>query len=358
MSDTRTSHRSARRFLGLLALPVLVFAGCADDDNNGDGGTAGNTNDGNGDGSACEGYPTDDIEFVVPYSAGGGFDAWARLVAPVFAENLPNSVNVPVVNREGAGGITGVTEVYGSPPDGTRMVITEPGILATAQISGTSDLDFSQLSAVGRVTVGPEVIVANANSEWNTIEDVQAAASEDSPVLMGTGGLAAINIVSFDALEIPFDNVVHEGSSEALLSVIRGDTQIALFPLSSVAEGIRAGDLKPLLVVGTAPGDENPDADVVEGIPTLDEATGEDGLGAALEQHRIVVGPPELPECIVQIQSDALTAVFEDPEFITQVEEAGLVPAHTDAAEAQGILQNTIDTLNEYSDLLEESFES
>jgi tripartite-type tricarboxylate transporter receptor subunit TctC len=108
------------------------------------------------------------------------------------------------------------------------------------------------------------------------------------------------------------------------------------------------------VVVGTAPGAENPDADAVTGVPTLDEVTGQDGLGAALEQHRIIVGPPGISECIVDKLSTGLTDVFSDSGFTSQAEEAGLVPVHLDADEAQGVLQNTIDVLTEYKDLLTE----
>jgi tripartite-type tricarboxylate transporter receptor subunit TctC len=197
------------------------------------------------------------------------------------------------------------------------------------------------------------VIVVKGDSPWNTIEDVQADAGGD-PLLMGTSGLAAINIISFDQLGIPFTDVVHEGSSEAILSVIRGDTDITVFPLTSVAEGIRAGDLKPLVVVGTAPGSENPDADVVADVPTLDDVTGQEGLGAALEQHRIIVGPPAMSECVVDKLSTGIADVFADSGFTSQATEAGLVPVHLDAEEAQAVLQNTIDTLTEYKDLLTE----
>ncbi|WP_162606618.1 Bug family tripartite tricarboxylate transporter substrate binding protein [Jiangella asiatica] len=339
MGRTGTSRTPV--LAALAVAPVLCAVACSD-------GASG------GGDEECADYPGSDIEFIVPYSAGGGFDTWARVIAPELADDL--GVNVPVANRDGAGGITGVTEVFGTRPDGSTIVITEPGILATAQLTGTSDLDFAELDVVGRVAVGPEVIVVRADSEWDTIEDVQAAAG-GGPVLMGTGGLAAVNIISFDELGIPFENVSHDGSSEALLSVVRGDTAIALFPLASVAEGIRAGDLKPLLLVGTPPGEDNPDADVVAGVPTLDEATGQDGLGAALEQHRIVATAPDTPQCIVESLSESMAAAFQDDGLVGDFQEAGLVPAHMDAAEAQEVLQSTIDTLTEYEDLLSQSFE-
>lgn len=338
--DVAPSHFLRRGLvLAVAAASVITLSACA---TQGGGGSAAN----------CDDFPDGDIEFVVPYSAGGGFDTWARVIAPALQEQLPGA-NIPVINREGAGGITGVTEVFGSKPDGQTIVITEPGILATTQLSGAVDTDFSTLTALAQVTVGPEVIVVRGDSPWNSIEDVQAEAS-GGDLLMGSSGLAAINIIAFDQLGLPFTDVVHEGSSEAILSVIRGDTDITVFPLSSVAEGIRSGDLKPLVVVGTAPGSENPDADVVSGIPTLDEVTGQEGLGAALEQHRIIVGPPGMSECVVEKLSTGIANVFADSDFQAQVADAGLVPVHLDAEETQGVLQNTIDTLTEYKDLLTE----
>lgn len=332
-------------------MSVFVLAGCTQ---TGGGSPApGATGDAAG---GCDGFPTSDIEFVVPYSPGGGFDTWARVIAPAMQKFLPQSVNIPVVNRDGAGGITGVTEVLGSEPDGHTIVITEPGILATTQVSGQVDADFGTMEAIGQVTVGPEVIVVSADSEWGTIEDVQAEAA-NRELLMGTGGLAAINIVAFDALGIPFTNVAHEGSSEAILSVIRGDTEITVFPLNSVAEGIRSGDLKPLLLVGTPPGAENPDADVLDGVPTLDEVAGEDGLGAALEQHRVVLAAPGTPECVVGVLGDALEQTFADADFQADVTEAGLVPVHLGPEETAEVVSNTIDTIGKYKDLLSDALE-
>ncbi len=349
MEAVRSTTGKTVLAIGAAFATLAAMTGCTTD-------TQGPGTGNSGDSEICTSYPAGDIEFVVPYSAGGGFDTWARLIAPVMEGKLPGDVSMPVVNREGAGGITGVSEVYGGQPDGEQIVITEPGILGTTQVSGQVDIDFSQMQAIGRVTVGPEVIVVNANSEWDSIEDVQAVA-KDRELLMGTGGLAAVNIISFDALGIPFNNVVHEGSSEALLSVIRGDTEIAVFPLGSVAEGIRAGDLKPLVIVGTAPGAENPDAEVVDGVPTLDEATGEEGLGSAIEQHRIIVAAPGTPSCVIDTLSDAMEATYDDAQFLSQVEGAGYVPAFLGAEETQEILENTIETLVEYRDLLTEALE-
>ncbi len=304
---------------------------------------------------ACAGFPSRDIEFVIPYGPGGGFDTWVRLVAPALQGHLPNDVNVVPVNREGAGGLVGVTEVLNTEPDGYTIVITEPGVLATQQIAGTTDANFRELRAIGRLTVGPETIVVASTSEWQTIEDVQAAVDEANPLLMASGGIAAINIVSFDQLELPYNDVAHDTSSDALLSLIRGDTDIALYPLTSVASGIEGGDLRPLVLIGPAPEAGQPNAELAEGVPSLDELTGNEGIGDALAQTRIVAAPPATPDCVLEILDQSLADTFADEDFLAQLDGAGFIPVHGSAETAQGVIEITYETLEQYEDLIREN---
>jgi tripartite-type tricarboxylate transporter receptor subunit TctC len=345
MHVTSTGRRSGAK--ALLAGVSLVLAACSSPAASSD---PGSSTDPGGD---CDGYPSEDVEFVIPYGPGGGFDTWARLVAPALQDAL--GVTVVPVNREGAGGLVGVTEVLSAEPDGYTVVITEPGVLATQQIAGTTDADFSSLQAIGRLTVGPEVIVVAADSEWESIEDVQGDADEADPFLMASGGIAAINIVAFEELGLPYTDVPHDSSPDALLSLVRGDTDIAVYPLTSVAEGISGGDLRPLVLVGEPPAAGQPGADLVEGVPTLDEVTGTAGIGAALAQTRLVAAPPGTPDCVIAALDQALADVFAGEEFLGQLDEAGFIPVHGSAAQAQEVIDITFTTLEGYADLLIEN---
>lgn len=332
--------------LGVITIAAVGLQACGDDSDPGADGA-----------DVCADYPSRDIRFIVPYDTGGGFDTWSRLLQEHMPGHLPNEVEIVVENRPGAGGVSGATDVYAADPDGYTIGITEPGILATTQIGGQTEIDLEQVTAIGRIAVSPEVIFVADGHEWQTIEDVQAA-GENGPVLMATGGLAAVNIVSFDALGIPFDNIVHDGSEESVLSLIRGDTDIAVFTLNSQLQNLRNGELRPLALVGTKPDEGETGFDAVADVPTLDELTGIDGLGSALEQHRIVHAPPGVPDCAVDILSDALVDTLEDPELIAAAEDAGqLPPTPADAAETQEIVSNVLEQLQEYAGLLGEQVE-
>src|SRR5699024_7230321 len=63
-------------------------------------------------------YPKKPIEVIVPYDAGGGTDVIGRAVADVISEYLPNNQSLNIVNRPGATGSVGATEVYNSNNDG------------------------------------------------------------------------------------------------------------------------------------------------------------------------------------------------------------------------------------------------
>jgi tripartite-type tricarboxylate transporter receptor subunit TctC len=331
---------------------MLVAAGCGDDSEDGGGGAAA--------ASDCEGYPSKDVEFIIPTDPGGGFDTWGRIVAPALEKTLPNGPNVLPINRPGAGTLAGTQEVYGSKPDGYRVVINDPAAITLGQIAGETQMDVSKFKAIGRVATTPEVIVTGEKSSYETMEDLAAAAEGGEEVRMGTAGLGASNVVALSRLgmPVPLEFTVHDGSGEAALSVVRGDTDYTMFPVTSVLDSIQSGDLKPLVVVGEVPAEGEPGAEELADVPTIDELTGEDGLGVVLQQHRVVMAPPETPDCVVTILSDALNESLADSEVISQAEEAGLIPAATDAAEAQAILDDNLATYQAEEDLLKEQLEA
>lgn len=115
------------------------------------------------------------------------------------------------------------------------------------------------------------------------------------------------------------------------------------------------GDLRPLVIIGDPPAEGEPNADIAEGVPTLDEVTGIDGIGDALAQTRILATPPETPDCVIDILDEAMTAVYADEEFLDQVAQAELTPIHGSAEEAQEVIDVTFTTLESYADLLREN---
>ena len=344
------------RFLSVFTVMALLFAlaACGGDAEPEDGDDEGVTTTAGGaeDGGECDGYPSENIRLVVPYNPGGAMDLWGRFSQQALEASLPNDATVIVDNRPGAGGMIGTTAVYTSDADGYTIGLVDPAQVKTVELQGNSDIDVNTMRAIGRLTLAPEIVVVSAASEAETIEDLQALAAE-RPLIMSTGGVAAVNIVSFDALEMPFEALNHDGSAEALLALQRGDGDVSVFTLANMIQGIRAGDFRPVLVIGTRPAEGEPGYEEIGQVPTIDEASGQEGLGGSLEQNRMLWAPPGTPDCVVDILSEAMVTGVSDPDFLASVEEAGeFPPSPLNADDAQEIISNISEQLTQYQELL------
>jgi tripartite-type tricarboxylate transporter receptor subunit TctC len=72
------------------------------------------------------------VRLVVGYGPGGGYDLYARLIAPAIGRAL--SATVVVVNQPGAGGLTALDRVYRAEPDGLTIMIVNGTPSALAQL--------------------------------------------------------------------------------------------------------------------------------------------------------------------------------------------------------------------------------
>src|SRR6478672_11630489 len=82
-------------------------------------------------------FPTKNIQFVIPYAPGGGFDVYPRVVAPVMEKYLPNKVNIVPINVPSGGGSRGVAQLYRAKADGyTIGILNVPGMFILQQQQG------------------------------------------------------------------------------------------------------------------------------------------------------------------------------------------------------------------------------
>lgn len=107
-----------------------------------------------GDSGSIEGeYPFEEISMVVPYSTGGGFDAYARISAPYWEEHLDGTVVVE--NITGGGGTVGGSQVYKGDPDGHELMIWDTIQPVLPQIGRDVNFDIRDMSHIGSITRDP-----------------------------------------------------------------------------------------------------------------------------------------------------------------------------------------------------------
>lgn len=316
--------------LAVLSVTAFVFAACGAS--------------GMGGGSEAESYPEQDIRFLVGVSPGGGYDTFARTLAPYLEKSLPGDGKIVVENLTGAGGLRSANTLYTAQPDGYTIGMVGITGLAASQVSGEADFDLNEFTWIGRLLEDPDMVFVAPDSEFQSMEDLQNAGRELKVGLTSLGAGSGIGaILVGDAYDLDWTPVTHEGGTEARLSVIRGDTDYVVINVQSAQSEIEAGDLRPILAAREV--EQFPD------VPVVDD----DELGTALSVTYEVAAPPDLPPEIRDALAQAFTEAANDPEFLAEMEEAGFPADPVDAQETEEVVANTLQIYEEYKEVITEA---
>lgn len=336
-----------RRAAVPLALVALLGAACA-------GGTA----EGGGNESPEQFYRGKTVRFVVPYDPGGGYDTYARLIAPYLEEQL--GATVVVQNQPGAGGLVAINQLAKDEPNGLTIAIMNGVGAGGAAIAGAEGVNFEldQLSYVGRVAASPVVFVAGAESRFRTLDDVRAAGG----FRFGTSGVGASNYLGAKVLEsiLGLDAELvsgFPGSDEIELALIKGEVDGMTGSLESRIAAIESGDTRPLLVLGKEQVDQLPQTPAV-----LDQDLGPQETAIAqgyvnlLEIARPVVAPPGMDEERLAFLREALGAALEDPALVDEAKSQQRPIAYLPGEELDGLVGEVLGASSDFKNLLNEAY--
>jgi tripartite-type tricarboxylate transporter receptor subunit TctC len=273
------------------------------------------------------GYPEKNIQFIIPFGPGGGFDRTVRILAPAMEKTLPNKVQVLPTNVAGAGGAKGTAQTYRAPPDGyTIAIINMPGAAIPGLGGQDPGYDMAKFSWIARLATEEYMIAVPAKSNVHTIEDLQKLGR---PVKIpstdfGSTAYAASEIFSKE-LKFPVQHLTgYKGTNDYIVGVIRGDGDAAVAPVSTLQQFIQSGDMRGLFTTE--------EKSSISGVKTIAEIgyPGLTGLGV----ERFVVGPPGLPAQVVKTLSDSMEKAMADPDVKKHAEKEGFAFQPADKAKA------------------------
>jgi tripartite-type tricarboxylate transporter receptor subunit TctC len=134
--------------------------------------------------SAHAAYPERPITLIVPWAAGGGTDATARIIGTLLEKEVGQPVNV--VNRTGGSGVVGHSAIAQATPDGyTIGIITvEIGMM---HWQGLTDLTGASYTPLGLVNFDPAGLQVAADSPYKTANDLIAAIKANPGKLKASG---------------------------------------------------------------------------------------------------------------------------------------------------------------------------
>lgn len=255
-------------------------------------------------------FAGEDVDLVVPYEPGGGYDAYARALAPYLEDCL--DATVVVRNEPGAGGLVATNRTSTAGADEKRIQIVNTVGLVSAQIAHAQGVSFDleKLNWIGRIAGPPSVMVVATGSPIQSLADVVHAGRPVRFVTTGPGSndYIAPNILGA-AYGFPLEIVSgFAGAPEARAAVVAGNADAHVLPVDSQLPAIESGDVRPIVTIDGERDASVPDTPTVyEAAPPDDRAKVMiDNLVALGQTGRALVASPQMPADRVE----ALRAAF------------------------------------------------
>ncbi len=230
--------------------------------------------------AALAAYPERPITIIVPWGAGGGTDATARIIGTLLEKELGQPVNV--VNRVGGSGVVGHSAIAQAAPDGYTLglITVEIGMM---HWQGLTELSGTSYTPLGLVNADPSGVEVAADSPYKSVNELVAAVKANPGKFKasgtGQGGIWHLAIAGMlqdmkvDPASVPW--VPSNGAAPGLQDLVAGGVQIAPVSLPEARSLIDAGKVKSLAVMADKPSALYPN------VPTLKAATGSNWTMAA-----------------------------------------------------------------------------
>lgn len=261
--------------------------------------------------AAAQNYPTRPVTLIVPWGAGGGTDATARIIASLLEKELGQPVTV--VNRTGGSGVVGHAAIASAAPDGYTIG------LATVEIGmmhwqGLTELTGASYTPIGLVNADPAGVQVRADAPYKTVQDLLAAIKANPGKYKasgtGQGGIWHLAIAGLlrdqkiDPAAVPW--VPSNGAAPGLQDMVAGGIEIAPVSLPEARSLIDAGKVKSLAIMNDKRSALYPN------VPTLKEAIGSDWTMAA---WRGIVAPKGIPADVRDKLSAGVRKVAASKEY-------------------------------------------
>lgn len=263
---------------------------------------------------AAQDYPERPVEFIVPWSPGGGSDTLMRLVSGNIEPHL--GVELPIINMPGVGGTVGLREASRRKADGYTISQVHEGLLVATE-TGITDLAWDDFEPIALMTASPQYLVVHPTDDYSNFEEFVSFAKENpGEITIGVtlGGVPHLHAAMIEqAFDVQFSYVGYEGTGERVRALVGGNLDAAIGDISSAQQFVESGDLQFLAVGSTERVEETPD------VPTFME------LGGDLELNvtRGIVMPKGAPQEARDKMEAALKALAQDETYVEQTNNAG-----------------------------------
>jgi len=294
-------------------------------------------------GQAQEFYAGKTINLVVGYSAGGGYDQYARLLARHMGRYIPGHPNIVVQNMPGAATLNAVRHLtVNAPRDGTAITMFDPGlILESLSQPDRYKLKLTDYQWIGGMSREVTICYAWHATSIRTIEDMLRR----KEFLIGLTAKGSAVYANGRALQKLFNAPIRQiagypGSNEQRIAVERGELEGACASWSAIPQDwIRNKHINPLLrFAATQPANMPPTPYVNDLAKNDDERALLNILNAPGELGRPFIMAREVSRERVQMLIAAFNRTLQDETLLAEAGKQLLPIDLFSAAESEKII--------------------
>lgn len=292
-------------------------------------------------------YPSKPITLVAPYSAGGASDMASRTMASV----LPSYLDQPVlvINRTGAGGVTGSTFVNKAKPDGYTLLLARIGSQSVSPaMKANIPYKYDDFTMLAVIELNPVICATASSKPYKTMKDlidaVKAKPGELSFSSAGVGSMLHVAVplvLSMMDVKNPKDAMNHipyKGGGNAATAAVGGHVDLVCTNSSALTSHIAGGKLRPLMITTKERQAVAKDAPTARelGFPEIEVLVGWSGI----------YGPPGMDPAVAKTIRDALQKVKKDKAWNKFTKALGSVPHILDEAETKKFVDAQFNAFN------------
>src|SRR5687767_10391069 len=256
-------------------------------------------------------YPQRPIQLIVPWGAGGGTDATARIIGTLLEKDLKQPVNV--VNRTGGSGVVGHDAIAKAAPDGYTLGLITVEITMMHHV-GLTQLKYTDYTPIGLVNADPAGVNVRIDSPYKSVKDLLAAIKASPGKLKasgtGQGGIWHLAIAGLlkdqgiDPNALPW--VPSQGAAPGLQDLVAGGVDVVPCSIPEARAMIDGGKVRALSIM-----DANPPS-LYPNVPTLKKELGTNWQIAA---WRVIAAPKGIPAPAQKTLVTALKKVYDSKEY-------------------------------------------
>lgn len=270
-------------------------------------------------GAHAQPYPSKQITFYVPSTAGGSLDSMARIVADRIQQKTGQSVIVE--NRPGGGGTVAAQPVAKAAPDGYSVFAGANVNLAVSIFTKNLSVDLEKdLMPVTTLMYGPLFIAVHDNLGVKDLKGLVAYAKAN-PGKLNTAATAAtgqvldeINFNSRAGVDIRV--ITYRGGADSLRAFVSNEVQVFFGPLTGIRQYVDEGKMHILAVANSVPFPLRPS------VPTAKSA----GVDYEAVVKYGFFMTPGTPKPVVDRFVSLVEEIAKEPATLKRIETLGLAP--------------------------------